>query len=494
MGLNVISNFAANVAHRNLVKSDMEATQSLAKLSSGSRVVSAKDDAASMAVGSRLSAEVQSLRQATVNAGQAVSMLQIADGAMSQVNDILIRMKTLSVQSASGQLSDTERGMLDAEFQALIDEIDRIAEDTEFNGNQLVNGSASVDTALNGLTDSATNFMEAADGFQSIQFTPAVGDAAHTVEYDASSGVMTVTNLTTGESQGIGINAGSAILTNQEQTVVFDNLGTTITLNSAFDKTADISSVGASYSAIGGAANSGVILGGSVNILSASGSGAQSITSNVIAVDATAAGAATMTIGGFSETAVDLTTTGVKTATFTDGTDTFQIEFTVTNAFSNGDTADLDLDGLGTMVFGDQSSGSGTSTFTFKLGTGTIASVDNVSLSVGSTDINSLGLTGTSVDNLTNAEAAVGAINGAIDALNVSRASIGANQNRIEFASANLRIAIENAEAARSDILDLDVAQEMSTFTSKQVLMQAGVAMLAQANQMPQNLLQLLQG
>ncbi|MEQ9122176.1 MAG: flagellin, partial [Alphaproteobacteria bacterium] len=100
MGLNVISNFAANVAHRNLLKTDMEATQSLAKLSSGTRVVSAKDDAASMAIGSRLSAEVQSLRQATVNAGQAVSMLQIADGAMSQTNDILIRMKTLSVQAA----------------------------------------------------------------------------------------------------------------------------------------------------------------------------------------------------------------------------------------------------------------------------------------------------------------------------------------------------------------------------------------------------------
>ena len=117
-----------------------------------------------------------------------------------------------------------------------------------------------------------------------------------------------------------------------------------------------------------------------------------------------------------------------------------------------------------------------------------------MSLSVSSINNASLGLTAVGVGNQINAEAAVGAVSDAIDILNVARASIGAVQNRIEFASANLRISIENAESARSDILDLDVAQEMSNFTSKQVLMQAGVAMLAQANQMPQNLLQLLQG
>ena len=120
--------------------------------------------------------------------------------------------------------------------------------------------------------------------------------------------------------------------------------------------------------------------------------------------------------------------------------------------------------------------------------------MDNVSLTVRSINNNALGLTGSSIDTQTNAETAVSAISDAINTLNVARAAIGADQNRVEFATANLRIAVENAEAARSDLLDLDVAQEMSKFTSKQVLMQAGVSMLAQANQMPQNLLQLLQG
>ena len=105
MPLNLISNFAANVAQRNLAMSESAATISLSKLSSGSRVVSAKDDAASLAVGSRLNAEVVGLKQAAVNAGQAISMLQIADGAMAKVNDILVRMKSLAVQAGSGRFA-----------------------------------------------------------------------------------------------------------------------------------------------------------------------------------------------------------------------------------------------------------------------------------------------------------------------------------------------------------------------------------------------------
>src|SRR5262249_25551613 len=143
MPLNVISNFAANVAHRNLQMTDGQATNSLAKLSAGTRILSAKDDAAGLAVGSRLALDVSGLKQASVNAGQAISMLQIADGAMSKVNDILSRMKALSVQAGSGQLSTTDRGMLNTEFQQLMNEVTRIAGSTSFSGTKLVNGSQS---------------------------------------------------------------------------------------------------------------------------------------------------------------------------------------------------------------------------------------------------------------------------------------------------------------------------------------------------------------
>jgi flagellin len=140
MSLNVISNYAANVALRTLQRSDSEATSSLSKLSAGTRVLSAKDDAASLAIGSRLRADVAALRAASINAGQASSMLQIADGAMSVINDTLVRMKVLATQSASGQVTDTERGMLQTEFASLQAEIDRVTDTTRFSDQVLLKG------------------------------------------------------------------------------------------------------------------------------------------------------------------------------------------------------------------------------------------------------------------------------------------------------------------------------------------------------------------
>ena len=101
MTLSIVSNYSANLAHRNLVASETAATATLALLSAGKRVVAAKDDAAALAIGSRLSAEVAGLKQASINAGQAVSMLQIADGALGRISDIVTRMKALAVQAGS---------------------------------------------------------------------------------------------------------------------------------------------------------------------------------------------------------------------------------------------------------------------------------------------------------------------------------------------------------------------------------------------------------
>lgn len=142
MALNSISNFGASVAHRNLRSSNAGLTLALAKLSAGRRVLSAKDDAAALAIGSRLGAQVSGLQQARVNAGQGSSMLQIADGGMKHVNDALTRMKTLAVQASSGHLSATERSAINTEFQSLAAEVDRISADTDFAGTPLLDGSA----------------------------------------------------------------------------------------------------------------------------------------------------------------------------------------------------------------------------------------------------------------------------------------------------------------------------------------------------------------
>jgi flagellin len=386
MALNVISNYAANVAHRNLVRSDSMMTDSLAKLSSGTRVVSAKDDAASMAIGSRLAAEVAALQQAQVNAGQAVSMLQVADGAMARAQDILMRMKTLAVQAGSGQLSGTERGMLNTEYQQLVSEVDRLAQVTKFNGNQLVNGAIGVDR------------------------TNAAG-------FSTTDGIPTMTFIgswVTSDSYSVSYSPGGLF-------TVGDNNGTTTTNFTG------------------------------------------SIASN--ATDGT-----NMTTG----TVVTLTNSG----------STDKIDLTLDSAFTVNTTRNQ-----GTLAL----SGSNGSAFSYKVGTGTSPTADEITVTVGSISAAALGIANTDVTSTANADTASVAISLAVDNLNNSRADLGAAQNRLGFATANIATTLENTEAARSSLLDLDVASEMSKLTSQQILVQAGIAMLAQANQEPQMLLKLFQ-
>ena len=403
MPLNVVSNYAANVAHRNLAMTDAQASNSLAKLSIGKRVVSARDDAASMAVGQRLNSEVQGLRQATVNAGQANSMLQIADGAMSTTSDILTRMKVLSIQSSSGNLSSTERGFLDTEFQALASEIDRVAADTDFAGTQLLSGSVSLDTVGGGLASSD-------------------GVVALTAEGIASQG-----SQTDGLSYDIDFSSAAAT----------DAHGGTFTVTT-YDSTNGTGTTLGSYTA--------------------------TISSDAVGTDG----------------ALDRGTS-IKL----DGTGTSAGSFTIALA----DTFDISANaGGGSAAY----SGTSELALDFKLGTGT-ASQDSLTFNLDGINAATLGLTGQDVTTESTASASLEAVNNAIDTLNEFRADLGANQNRLEFASDNLNVSIENAEASRSTLLDLDIAAEMTKFSSKQVLLQSGVAMLAQANQMPQNLLRLLQ-
>jgi len=397
MALNIISNYAANVAHRNLSNSDEMATRSLAKLSSGTRVVSARDDAASMAIGARLNSQVEALKTATVNVGQANSMLQIADGGMATINDVLTRMKTLAVQASSGNLSDTERGFLNDEFQSLDEEITRVASSTTFNGKQLLSGQNSwgVDPTAVG-----TN-IEAADGIAGIDinddavFTqpvfPATTSDTLSITFDNATNVMTLTNTNNANfSQSVDLTALSTatIPTGDTAVIEFGDLGVKLTLNSAF---------------------------------------------------------------------------------------AFGTDITANNTFSI-----------------EQQTGAATS-LDFQIGGGNNAAVDRLTFNLQATSSSALGVAALSVDTAVNANAAISGIDTAIDLLQTARSNVGVGQNRLDFAAQNLASSQENNEAARSTLMDLDVAAEMTKFTSKQILVQSGVAMLAQANQMPQNLLRLLQ-
>jgi flagellin len=138
MGLRVNSNISSINAQRNLVNSTNGLQKSLQRLSSGLRITRAADDAAGLAISENFRAEVRSLQQAQRNASDGISMLQIGEGALNETSSLLIRMRELAIQAANGTLGDPERATVDLEFQGLLAEIDRIAEVTEFNGNQLI--------------------------------------------------------------------------------------------------------------------------------------------------------------------------------------------------------------------------------------------------------------------------------------------------------------------------------------------------------------------
>lgn len=675
MALNVISNFAANIAQRNLKAADGQATNSLNKLSSGSRVVSAKDDAASMAIGSALKAEVMAMEQATVNARQAGSLLQIADGAMANVGEILIRGKMLAVQASSGQFSSTERQMFDNEYQSLLAEIDRIAITTKFAGNLLVNGSVEVAQKANGLNyfgqqaDEYKNFLSKQNGFESITFEEDVSSSVFRFAYNQSTRALTARNIDTGTSQTVVL-ANRSIIEGQFETVKFSQLGLTVSLNNLFNKGQSGFPLAEGFSAerkVGDIFElQNQYLAPSVDVTPAE--KALGLTQNAVEADGinlTKVGAAfgrlprllrmstvgsnffvygtrerdlkTITIGGNltgsgklakvevthpydlkatdpSKLTIRVNKTGdnggpsitvtdntnpdaVKTQTIvTSGTgeksytfSTFGLKITTAAGFdaaastSDGATAvstlrvgsALTLDNrttisnttptyrsvaeietllskqsavvapaiigilqregnvytaelrdntisseadrnlvctirfstnneakpdsdygsiylatLSQLVGANSTTVSETKRFNFKLGTAA-RDTDVLSFNVDGITTDALKLKGSSVINESVAKAASAKVTDAILKLSTVRANVGASQNRLEFASTNLATSIENTEAARSDLLDLDVAREMTTFTSKQILMQAGVAMLAQANQMPQNLLRL---
>ncbi|HAI29845.1 MULTISPECIES: flagellin [unclassified Thalassospira] len=449
MALNIISNYAANVAHRNLTASDAMATKSLSKLSAGTRVVSARDDAASMAIGARLNATTQALKTASVNVGQANSMLQIADGGMATIDDVLVRMKTLAVQASSGNLSDVERGFLNDEFVELRDEIDRIASSTNFNGIQLLGDGGDV----------------------AINLTPAAANEALTPAFGFDRFAITDNNYWAQDAAEDGVDDNGLEIRIQEiggDQVIMTVL---VAIDGAIDRTQSIDVT--DFAATGGSRS---IAAGENTMLNFDELGL-SITVNTNfsdSVDYVRAGTTGSNDFGFNSANTDFMGSGIDTSTgqffFMEEDKGQQLSDTIEFQVGGGNTANdrlsIDLSAVDSAVLG--SSGLGQETLE----------------DLGANAINTAAA----------AQNAVEVVTRAIDDLQRARAAVGTSQNRLDFAAQNIASTQENTESARSTLLDLDVAAEMTAFTSKQILVQSGVAMLAQANQMPQNLLRLLQG
>lgn len=426
MALSIISNQAASIATRSLGQSNDAATATAEKLSSGKRINSAKDDAAGSAIAARLSAEVAGLQQAGVNAGQASSMLQIADGAFQNVEDILTRAKSLSVQAGSEQISDQERAFLDQEFQALKSEIDRIANDTEFNGANLVNGD------VNGMVGTT-----GAAGTLTITTVNGGTSTSSIAQFTAGAGVQGV------GAMGLQLSSGSNSVAGGMGTVPGQIAGLDFSnTNNTFMVT------GLNVMTTGGNSQAGVNFTGTL--------------STPLTMDAR------VTL---------MANTG--TASMVAGTLTISVGTAFDPSASFSSSSVLAFSGAEAM------------NFSFKVGTGTVGSEDEISVDIGGITNQALGLNNASIDTKANADSASDVVSTAIDALQEKRSEVGAAQNRLDFAGQNVDLARENQEAARSELEDLNVAKAITEFSQQQLLVQAGTSTLSQANSLPQNLLQL---
>jgi flagellin len=412
--LAIKNNIMASNAARHLGLNYDALATSVQRLSSGLRINSAKDDAAGLAVRELMRADIAVLQQGARNANDGVSMVQTMEGALAQIDEILIRMKELAEQAATGSYSTAQKNVMQAEFEEMSSEIDRITSNTDFNANTL-------------LTADLVNAIDI-----HIASTETVG--LDSFDMSASGlGVDATSGTTTTE-----INKKVVANTNAELYIDAADItaGDTIIIDFDGDPVNDITVNLDSFAA------DGVTLDELVTAIN-----------NQVLVDATAAGEDTWIMAS----AVGDATTGYRLQLT--AKDAGESTFTITDGVGGaGDGFGDDFDEVGDFIE-------------------SVTGAD-----AGGLDITDSASIMTTLD----------AINDAIIAKDTARASFGYKMNRLESAVSVLNIQAENLMAAESRISDVDVATEMATMTRTQVLVQAGISMLAQANLMPQMALTLL--
>ena len=467
-------------AQRNLGISQNSLAQSMQRLSSGLRINSAKDDAAGLAISERFSTQIRGLNVATRNANDGISLAQTAEGAMASVTNNLQRMRELAVQSANATNSSSDRAALQAEVSQLSEEIDRVATQTDFNGTKLLDGSFS-----------AQAFQVGANAGQTI-----------TIDSIASARTSTL-----GKFNGVNV-ANNAVATPSNtpaaMTVTFTggSLGTVNLGNVANDAKAIANALNASgIAGMSASADPAVATGTQAALSGAEASEALSFTLNGTNISFTSgttqSGAQDALLAAVNaqsaNTGVVATNTGsgIK-LTAADGRNI------VAGALTGATTWTAAELGLGGAVLGATTAG--TVDINYQSPSGNAATAVTVAVAGGfTTGSQSIASTGTAISVIdistaAGANTALTAIDAALTQINSSRAELGAIQNRFSSTIDNLMTNSENLSASRSRIMDADFAQETANLSRAQILQQAGTAMVAQANQLPQNVLKLLQG
>ncbi len=451
-------NIASLNTYRQLSSNGVSNTKSLEKLSSGLRINRAGDDAAGLAISEKMRGQIRGLDQAARNAQDGISLIQTAEGALNETHTILQRMRELAVQAASDTNTSADRTEIQKEVDELASEITRISTDTEFNTKKLLNG------------DMGKTFATAANSFDSSLQNVAITGS------DITSGTYTITATAAGtDTVTMGANTIQAV-----STII--NTDVAVADGTKFgDYTLNVSN----YNGVGFTADF-----------------------SLVASDGT-----TVTTTGAS-TVADLTIGGITFNFDTHApTQDGSLAFSLTNA-----GIDFDLSGAKTVTaapivsYAGETLNLGGISFEARWGAATDADAltltvtdnavkfqiganadQNTSVAINAMSAISLGVSSLTVTNQTGANAAITTITDAISEVSSERAKLGATQNRLEHTINNLGTSSENLTAAESRVRDVDMAKEMMEFTKTNILSQAATAMLAQANQAPQQVLKLLQ-
>lgn len=487
------TNIASLTAQRNLTTSQGSLQTALQRLSSGLRINSARDDAAGLAISDRLTTQIRGLDQARRNANDGISLAQTAEGALAQSGEILQRIRELAIQSANATNSATDRKALNDEVNQLVQEVNRIANTTTFNGlkildgtyqgqqfqvgananetigvsvqgasaNDLKNNSISLQSATDndglGMTTAAANTAAAGNGVGAQTLTIAGASGSSTVSVAANDQASTIAasiNAVVG-STGVAAKASTTATIgtlSANGTVSFTlNGGGTATAVSAQVTTTDLSALATAINDVSGKTGVTATLSAdkaSITVKQADGK-------DVVVEGFTNSGAGTIQVNGSA-------TASTNEALTSGTTDSTRIAGTVSLNSDQGFTA---VSSAGTDVI--------------VAGTTTTASTSALLSSVDVSTVNG-------------ANNAIDIIDAAMAQVNRIRASLGAIQNRFQNTIANLQTTSENLSASRSRVRDADFAAETAALTRAQILQQAGTAVLAQANAIPNNVLTLL--
>ena len=488
-------NIMAMNAYRNYNNNTSALSKNLEKLSSGYKINRAGDDAAGLAISEKMRAQITGLKAASKNVKDGVSLVKTAEGALQEVHDMLNRMDYLATQSANGTYDDAvDRANLQKEVDSLRNEINRIADSSNFNGKKLLDGTMGGPKVTT--TDGAAQGdIPAVKGVYTLNLAGKDSAALNTKKIDDQ--VITWNNdLAT--TMGDFVNAYNAAGKNYEAS--FDTATSTLTLTAkkagaiAADPVTD-TGVTVTKKTTGAAATQGPVaaettvdftgktgadvLGGTVKI---NGKTYQFVADPA---DAKAGNEAVVIAKDANATAIGGALVAKTTATLTAG----GVNYDVTNT-----TGKISIKENGTpsgtaKALTAQVAGIG---LNLQIGD-TSDDFNKLTVSVGDMHAKALGIDTLTIADQTGAAAAIQSIKDAINSVSSTRGDLGAIQNRLEHTQNNLSVMTENIQDAEATIRDTDVADEMMAYTKNNILIQSAQAMLAQANQVPQGVLQLLQ-